>query len=280
VGWPGGVVFVKAVDEARDAIIFTKIPDLESQEIYVHDKHITSLSAAEDSHWLTWTDEDGVTFVWHSFNESVSNLSLPKFFGTSTQVSAKSNRILVSGRNSKDPSNPILEVLGFDLSEAPTGNMEIPARAASLDKYGTWLALIESSNGQEKLSLLNLQNPDQKFEVDQGAPNSLNQLSWSTGGVLAYWAKAKGGKIEIRSVSPEAKKPTIMATVWLPSGVSPEKIICPSWMGSTLYYGGVSDGKFSIFQATKTKTSWRTLLFAKPDQASDGFACPSSRQGT
>jgi hypothetical protein len=280
VTWPGGVVFIKALDDVRDAIIFTRIPDLESQEIYIHDKHITSLSAAEDFHWLAWTDETGATYVWHSFNENISTLSLPKFFGLSTQIAAKSNRLLVLGKNSKDPANPTMEVLGFDLSEAPTGNMEIPSRIASLDRLGKWLALVEGVDGQETLSLFNLQNPDQKILVDQGAPNSINQLSWSAGGLLAYWIKTKSGKIEIRVVNPDVKKPVLVSTVWLSAGLPTDRIICPSWLGTTLYYGGVSDGKLSIFQSEKTKSGWRSQLFAKPDQNSDGFACPSARQGT
>jgi hypothetical protein len=209
----------------------------------------------------TWVDESGEAFVQNASN-TFSKLNL------GTQKAAA----VVSG-------GPILN---FVLTSGLTSSaLAVNVETATITNTFQATAVSTSPNGTRTL-LLNPGKPAQIYDwtTDKSSTLSLkdeiNEPSWKNESLFAYWTETENG-LALKTFDLLTQTNKLVAELNLSD--KENGIVCPIWIGSSLYYGDQEGLSYAIERADVEAAAtggWKTTDFATSAESRFGFVCPQA----
>lgn len=118
------------------------------------------------------------------------------------------------------------------------------------------------------------------FGLDPTRPEAAPAYDISRYGphALAYWVRRETGAGEIRTLDLASGKEDSLAELSVPEGLG-NGIVCPVWLGDTLYFGNFVNGVYLIERIRFSNGQGGPReIFALPPSSDEGFICPRTER--
>jgi hypothetical protein len=261
------ITYLRTIDVGTDAILSTSPSTMQTQQVFAFPRQVVDFSIDRNSNTVAWVDTAGVISVSLMDGSQSETLDTSSF--TTNVIADKvawnstGTRLLVLSNN----NSALVFTTG---NTKPTALNHVSTAAFSPD--GSQLAYFSSNNKSIHIVDITSGTDTQAGVLES---SEIHDFSWSQGGGISYWTRLSSGQEEIR-VFTAATQETTVAELSVPASIG-DGVVCPAWMGSTLYFGNFYAGNYLI---ERTATGAKKQIEAKPftqvppGDLNEGFICP------
>jgi hypothetical protein len=277
------VIYLRSTGIGADSLAVTELGSMSTTSFFVFPNQVLDFALSPSQDQLAWVDVDGAVSVVEISNisnvtvldkgpEGKPGIALP----SRIKWSAAGNHVLVEVDKQTE-----IYTRSSGASPQWKKTASIPdANEAVFSPDGNAIGYFSAADHAIKTAQVTGDFSKAALVLQAASLKEVHDLSWSASNRFLYWTRLDSGLAAVKSTPALRGAPDpdfTIAELGVPSFVG-DGVVCPTSVGSSVYYSDYADGEFIINQALLSANSQASVsAFATPynsGELSEGYICP------